>query len=235
MRAGRERRHRLRRVAEFAAQFTTAPMARLLHRALQPLADFHLPRGAGAAASALLIGGSLVYGTVAGGHVSDINEQIAALRDAAANAAGFNIASIALTGEKQVSREDVLTAAGITGRTSLLFLAADSARRRLKANPWIADATVLKLYPDRLQIGIIERQAFALWQNDGEELQQVGAQHVPVVVVVLLALVAADDEPANALVRQEGLVHGQIGQIRFDGYAFLRIQRLSRLDRIERR
>jgi cell division protein FtsQ len=168
MRAGRERRHRLRRVAEFAAQFTTAPMARLLHRALQPLADFHLPRGAGAAASALLIGGSLVYGTVAGGHVSDINEQIAALRDAAANAAGFNIASIALTGEKQVSREDVLTAAGITGSTSLLFLAADSARRRLKANPWIADATVLKLYPDRLQIGIIERQAFALWQNDGQ-------------------------------------------------------------------
>jgi cell division protein FtsQ len=27
---------------------------------------------------------------------------------------------------------------------------------------------VLKLYPDRLQIGIIERQAFALWQNDGQ-------------------------------------------------------------------
>ena len=53
--------------------------------------------------------------------------------------------------------------------------------------------------------------------------------------MVLLALVAADDQPANALVRQEGLVHGQIGQVRFDGYAFLRIQRLSGLDRVERR
>jgi cell division protein FtsQ len=168
MRAGRERRQRLRRVAEFTAQFTTAPIGRLLHRALQPLADFHLPRGAGAAASALLVGGSLIYGTVAGGHVSLVNEQIEALRDAAANAAGFNIASIALTGEKQVSREDVLTAAGITGRTSLLFLDADSARRKLKANPWISEATVLKLYPDRLQIGITERQAFALWQKNGQ-------------------------------------------------------------------
>ena len=168
MRAGRERRHRLRRIAEFTAQFTTAPVGRLLHRALQPFANFHLPRGAGAAASALLIGGSLVYGTVAGGHVSVIDEQIAALRDAAANAAGFNIASIALTGEKQVSREDVLTAAGITGRTSLLFLDADAARRKLKANPWISEATVLKLYPDRLQIGITERQAFALWQTNGQ-------------------------------------------------------------------
>src|SRR5918999_3119438 len=154
MRAGRERRQRLRRLAQFTAQFTTAPMAQLLHCALQPLADFHLPRGAGAAASALLIGGSVVYGTVAGGHVSDINEQIAALRDAAANAAGFNIASIALTGEKQVSREDVLAAAGITGRTSLLFLAADSTRRKLKANPWIADGTVLKPYVARRFTGL---------------------------------------------------------------------------------
>jgi cell division protein FtsQ len=168
MRAGRQRRQRLRRIAEFTAQFTTAPMGRLLHRALAPLADFHLPRGAGAAASALLIGGSLVYGTVAGGHVSVINEQIAALRDAAANAAGFNIVSIALSGHRQVSREDVLTTAGITGRTSLLFLDAESARGKLKANPWSAEATVLKLYPDRLQIGITERQAFALWQKNGQ-------------------------------------------------------------------
>ncbi len=35
------------------------------------------------------------------------------------------------------------------------------------ANPWIADAAVFKLYPDRLQITITERQAFALWQQDG--------------------------------------------------------------------
>ena len=55
----------------------------------------------------------------------------------------------------------------MTGRASLLFLDADAARIRLLANPWIADAAVLKLYPDRLQITITERQAFALWQKDG--------------------------------------------------------------------
>ena len=44
--------------------------------------------------------------------------------------------------------------AGVTGRSSLLFLDADEARARLKANPWIADATVLKLYPDRLHITV---------------------------------------------------------------------------------
>ena len=35
------------------------------------------------------------------------------------------------------------------------------------ADPWIADATILKLYPDRLQITLTEREAFALWQKDG--------------------------------------------------------------------
>ena len=44
------------------------------------------------------------------------------LRDAAANTAGFNIASIALSGQKQVSREDILAVAGITGRTSFAWI-----------------------------------------------------------------------------------------------------------------
>jgi cell division protein FtsQ len=35
------------------------------------------------------------------------------------------------------------------------------------ANPWIAYAAVLKLYPDRLLITITERRAFALWQRNG--------------------------------------------------------------------
>ena len=51
--------------------------------------------------------------------------------------------------------------------TSLLFLDVEQTRERLKSNPWIADATVLKLYPGELQIGIREREAFALWQKDG--------------------------------------------------------------------
>jgi cell division protein FtsQ len=88
-------------------------------------------------------------------------------RDQAANAAGFRIAAVSLTGPKEVSREEILTIAGVTGHASLLFLDADAARARLMANPWIADAAVLKLYPDRLQITVTERQAFALWQKDG--------------------------------------------------------------------
>ncbi len=126
-----------------------------------------LPPGLGAAGSILLLAATLGYGAVAGGHVAAVVEWAKDARDAAANALGFRIAAISLSGAKEVSREQILTTAGVTGRASLLFLDAAAARRRLLANPWIADAAVLKLYPDRLQITITERQAFALWQKDG--------------------------------------------------------------------
>jgi cell division protein FtsQ len=40
-------------------------------------------------------------------------------------------------------------------------------RNRLKQVPLVAEATVRKLYPDKLAIGIVEREAYALWQQDG--------------------------------------------------------------------
>jgi cell division protein FtsQ len=127
----------------------------------------HLPRGLGLAGTALLVLASVAYGVVKGDHVATVTTGLRDARDAAANAAGFRITSIALAGNHHISREEVLASAGITGSTSLLFLDVADARERLKTNPWIADATVLKLYPGELQIGIKEREAFALWQKDG--------------------------------------------------------------------
>jgi cell division protein FtsQ len=124
------------------------------------------PPGLGLAASALLIAATFGYGVMAGGHAPVVVDWFKDARDTAANALGFRIAAISLTGPKEVSREQILALAGVTGHASLLFLDADAARKNLLANPWIADAAVLKLYPDRLQITITERQAFALWQKD---------------------------------------------------------------------
>jgi cell division protein FtsQ len=125
------------------------------------------PRGVGVAASALVILASLAYGTVKGDHIPSLIAGLKDARDGIANAAGFRVVSIALVGNHHVNREELLATAGITGTTSLLFLDVDQIRLRLKTNPWIADATVLKLYPGELQIGIKEREAFALWQKDG--------------------------------------------------------------------
>src|SRR4030081_2596201 len=125
------------------------------------------PRGVGIAGSVVVILASLVYGAVKGDHIPSIIAALQDARDGAGNAAGFRIVSVALAGQHHVSREEVLAVAGVTGNTSLLFLDVEQTRERLKTNPWISDATVLKLYPGELQIGIKEREAFALWQKEG--------------------------------------------------------------------
>ena len=131
------------------------------------LVRVQVPRGVGTAATALFVLASIVYGTIQGDHVPAIVAAFKEARDQAANAAGFRITSVKLSGNVHVSREEVLAIAGVTGTSSLLFLDVAAARERLKTNPWIADATVLKLYPGELQLSIAERQAFALWQKDG--------------------------------------------------------------------
>jgi cell division protein FtsQ len=144
-----------------------ADLRRLSARWGAKFARLPQPQGLGVAGSILIVGGALGYGAVAGQHVPALMDWVTGARDVAANSLGFRISKISITGEKEVSREEVLTTAGVTGRASLLFLDADAARAQLMANPWIADAALLKLYPDRLQITITERLAFALWQKDG--------------------------------------------------------------------
>jgi len=131
------------------------------------LANLKVPRGAGSSAAALLLLGSISFGVVQGGHGPRIIENVQSLCDATANRLGFHISEIALAGEHELGRSEILVLAGITDSSSLLFLDAARTRARLMTNPWIADATVLKLYPDRLRIEIKERKPFALWQKDG--------------------------------------------------------------------
>lgn len=140
---------------------------RMVRRWAAPVLRLEMPRGVGSAAAIMLVIASFGYGLVRGGHMPMIADEIQDLCDGAANAVGFRVASVALSGEKQLTREDIFKLAGITDRTSLVFVNAAAMRARLKASPWVADATVLKLYPDRLQIHITEREAFALWQRDG--------------------------------------------------------------------
>lgn len=143
-------------------------LTRYLRRWLGPLDTLQLPRGVGVAAALAFVLASGAYGAVRGGHMPAIVGELRDFRDAVANSVGFRIASIALAGQERLTRDEILTTAGITGRSSLLFLDAAEVRTRLKANPWIADATVLKLYPGRLHIAVTERDAFALWQRDGK-------------------------------------------------------------------
>ncbi|WP_291867463.1 FtsQ-type POTRA domain-containing protein [Bradyrhizobium sp.] len=127
----------------------------------------YLPNRAGVAATVLLLLGSAGFGVVKGGHLDAFTSALSDTRNAIANSAGFRITAVAINGRKQLTQDEVLAIGGVNGRSSLLFLDAATVRDKLKANPWIGEATVLKLYPGQLQIDIVERSAFALWQHDG--------------------------------------------------------------------
>jgi cell division protein FtsQ len=136
------------------------------HR-LIALLERYLPHRAGVAATVLMLLGSAGFGIVKGGHVEELTSALSDARNAIANSAGFRITAVAINGRKQLTQDEVLAIGGVNGRSSLLFLDAAVVRDKLKANPWIGEATVLKLYPGQLQIDIVERSAFALWQQDG--------------------------------------------------------------------
>ena len=136
------------------------------HRVIAWL-EKYLPARLGVVVTTLVLLGSVALGVVKGGHLEEAITGFNDARNAVANLAGFRITSVSMPGRKQLTQDEVLALGGVTGRSSLLFLDATTVRDRLIANPWIADATVLKLYPGHLTIEITERTAFARWQYQG--------------------------------------------------------------------
>lgn len=141
---------------------------RATRRIVSSLIELDPPRGVGSATVFVFLLLAAAYGINRGDHAKELAEGLHALCNGAANAAGFRITSIAIAGTSQLKRDDVLTLAGVDGGSSLLCLDPASARARLDDNPWVAEATVMKLYPGRLQIEIKERVPVALWQKDGD-------------------------------------------------------------------
>lgn len=115
-----------------------------------------------------VVGGAALFGAMRGGHMPAVAEFAKDVGDRIAYVAGFEIADADVRGHNRLRRDEILAAAGITAHTSLVLLDADAARDKLKSNPWIADAVVRKYYPNKIEIEVTEREAFALWQRQGK-------------------------------------------------------------------
>lgn len=102
-----------------------------------------------------------------GGYESFVRDY-GAPRDIAAKVAGFSIEAVTITGQKELDEREILQAAGITPKNSLVFLDAVQVRDRLKSVPLVREASVRKLFPNRLLIEVTEREPFALWQREGD-------------------------------------------------------------------
>src|ERR1700712_5678464 len=163
---------RLAPLRERLAEMKRARAKRLTEREKNPhrlIVRFerYIPQRVGVTATVVMLLASAGLGPVKGVHVEELITALSDARTALANSAGFKITAVAINGRKQLTQDEVLAIGGVNGRSSLLFLDAAVVRDKLKANPWIGEATVQKFYPGQLQIDIVERSAFALWQQDG--------------------------------------------------------------------
>jgi cell division protein FtsQ len=116
----------------------------------------------------MFFAGTGAFGAVRGGHAEAFGAALHEAGDSIARGFGFGIVQADVRGGRYLSREEILDRAGVTAQTSLLLLNAEVVRAELKRDPRVAEASVRKFYPDRLEIAIDEREAFARWQRAGK-------------------------------------------------------------------
>lgn len=139
---------------------------RPLWRAAGILQD--LPEWAGTAGALAFLSATIFYALVVGGYARTVSESLT-------SAAGFEIAAVKLSGQRETTEFEILEALEIEQGTSLALFDAAAARERLARIPWVETVSVQKLYPGTLQVRIDEREAFALWQR-GDRLSVIDAR-----------------------------------------------------------
>jgi len=109
-----------------------------------------------------------LVGLTQGGHLAAWEAEHGAPHHALARMAGLRLDHVKISGLDQLGEAEVLAAAGITPKVSLAFLDAAEVRARLERIPLVKTASVRKLYPNEVVIGLNERTPHAIWQQNGE-------------------------------------------------------------------
>ncbi len=115
----------------------------------------------------VLLFGAIIHGLVIGGHLDYDGSPWRKLPGKLASSLGFAADDIRITGLIHQEPETLLSAIGVTPGGSLVGFDASRARALLENLDWVAQAKVLRKYPNRLDIVVSERQPFAIWQRDG--------------------------------------------------------------------
>ncbi len=79
--------------------------------------------------------------------------------------AGLTVQNVLLGGRRNTPHQAVRRAVGLSRGDAILGIDIDAIRSRLKAIPWVREATVVRRLPQTIAIHIVERRPFALWQR----------------------------------------------------------------------
>lgn len=120
-----------------------------------------LPRGSGLVASAAFLSWSAAYGIILSGRTGEVFSEVT-------YELGFRVEEVRISGQRELSEDEIVALLDIESTTSLLVYDAEAARDRLAANPWVASVSVMKLYPNKIEVVLEERVPFGLWQLESE-------------------------------------------------------------------
>mgnify|MGYP002713087097 CR=1 FL=1 len=109
-----------------------------------------------------------LYGSVLGGHTNNIKYHLASAGRALNDIPGFTLRHIDVVGSAAAHEGEIMGALGAEPGDPIFWLDTHAARARLEELPWVKQATVLRLLPDRVKITIEERKPFAVWQHGGK-------------------------------------------------------------------
>ncbi len=117
--------------------------------------------GTGSLLALGFLASAIAYGVYKGGHGN-------AILSSAASSAGLKVDAIRISGQIETEEGEVLAALDLVNNSALLGLDLQDARQRLMALPWIEQVSLRKYFPDKLEIELVEKKPFAVWQNDGQ-------------------------------------------------------------------
>ena len=102
-----------------------------------------------------------------GGWLPRIAEQARWTLIAASAEVGLRVEEILVVGRNETSRRALLDAVRLARGAPIMAFDPEDAKRRIEALPWVRLATVKRMLPDTVLLGVVEREAIALWQHKG--------------------------------------------------------------------
>jgi cell division protein FtsQ len=82
--------------------------------------------------------------------------------------AGLRVRHVVYDGQKNTPQAALDAALGVRPGEPLLGFSVADARARLEAIAWVQRATVERRFPDVVYVSLVERNPFAIWQNQGK-------------------------------------------------------------------
>ncbi len=81
--------------------------------------------------------------------------------------AGFVLSEVGITGLERTPRGAIIALIDADTGSPILSIDLAALKGRIESLPWVAEAHIKRRLPSGLDIAVVEREAFAIWQQDG--------------------------------------------------------------------